>query len=146
VDEVARNIIDTNLYMVLATADENGRPWPSPVYYAAEGYREFFWVSAPDATHSRNLGTRRDVGIVIFDSRATIGTGQAVYMTAFAEELSDGRRQRGIDIFSRRSVEHGGNAWTLDDVQPHARLRLYVASAFEHYVLGPEDRRHAVNL
>ena len=40
---VARDIIDSNAYMTLATADENGRPWASPVWYAAEGYEHFYW-------------------------------------------------------------------------------------------------------
>ncbi|MFL6008223.1 MAG: pyridoxamine 5'-phosphate oxidase family protein [Rubrobacteraceae bacterium] len=31
--------------MTLGTADENGRPWVSPVYYALEGYVDFYWVS-----------------------------------------------------------------------------------------------------
>ena len=30
----ARTIIDANLYMTLGTADETGRPWASPVYFA----------------------------------------------------------------------------------------------------------------
>jgi hypothetical protein len=50
---VARTIIDTNWYMALGTADETGRPWVSPVYYASAGYTEFFWVSSPEARHSR---------------------------------------------------------------------------------------------
>src|SRR3954452_16553290 len=44
-----REIIDSNLYMVLATADRSGQPWASPVYFAASGYRQFFWVSRPEA-------------------------------------------------------------------------------------------------
>ena len=55
---IARTIIDANLYMTLGTADEAGRPWVSPVYYAFAGYEEFFWVSSPEATHSRHLPGR----------------------------------------------------------------------------------------
>jgi pyridoxamine 5'-phosphate oxidase-like protein len=44
---IARTIIDSNQYMTLGTADEAGRPWVSPVWYAAVEYREFFWVSRP---------------------------------------------------------------------------------------------------
>ena len=44
---VARAIIDSNLYMTLGTADENGRPWMSPVYYTPERNAEFYWVSSP---------------------------------------------------------------------------------------------------
>jgi Pyridoxamine 5'-phosphate oxidase len=68
---VARDIIDSNAYMTLATADENGRPWASPVWYA-----HFYWVSSPEARHSRNLAARSEVGVVIFDSQAPVDTGQ----------------------------------------------------------------------
>jgi hypothetical protein len=142
---VARAIVDANLYMVLGTADEDGRPWVSPVYYAPAAYREFFWVSSPSATHSRNIATRADIGIVVFDSQVPIGTGQAVYMSAVAEELTGPDSGRGIDVFSRRSVEHGGSEWVLEDVQPPARLRLYRAIASEHFVLGAHDERLPVS-
>jgi nitroimidazol reductase NimA-like FMN-containing flavoprotein (pyridoxamine 5'-phosphate oxidase superfamily) len=61
--------------MTLATADETGCPWASPVWYAAEGYARFYWVSSPEAKHSRNLAVRPRLSIVIFDSRAPVGTG-----------------------------------------------------------------------
>jgi hypothetical protein len=103
----ARAIIDANLYMVIGTADEAGRPWVSPVYYASAAYREFFWVSSPDTTHSRNLAGRPDVSIVIFDSSVPISTGQGVYMSASAGELVSDERAEGIDVFSRRALAHG---------------------------------------
>jgi uncharacterized protein YhbP (UPF0306 family) len=145
-EEVARSIIDSNLYMTLATVDEAGRPWASPVYYAPAEYREFHWVSAPDARHSRNLAARPEVGIVIFDSRAPINTGQGVYLSAFAEQLTGDELDRGIKIFSRRSQEHGAGEWTPADVAPPARLRLYRATASEVFVLGARDERIPVAL
>jgi hypothetical protein len=85
------------------------------------------------------------VSLVIFDSGAPIGTGQAVYMTAVAQKLSGIDVDRGIEAFSRRSVAHGGSEWTRDDVQPPARHRLYRAVATSHFVLGPKDQRLPVN-
>lgn len=137
---VAREIIDANQYMVLATADSTGRPWASPVYFANSGYAEFFWVSSPDATHSRNIAVRPQVSIVVFDSQAPIGTGQGVYMPAVAEEVTDAELERGIEVFSRRSLAHGGPAWTLDDVQGAAGIRLYRATAAEHSILAKDGR------
>ena len=67
--------------------DAAGRPWVSPVYFAHAGFAEFFWVSSPDATHSRNIAARPEVGIVVFDSQVAIGTGQGVYMPAIAKLL-----------------------------------------------------------
>jgi hypothetical protein len=101
-------MIDSNMYMVLGTADGSGRPWVSPLYFSADGYTEFFWVSSPEATHSRNLALRPQVSVVIFDPQVPIGTGQCVYMAAFAEEVSEGEVDRGIDIFSRMSLCTGG--------------------------------------
>jgi pyridoxamine 5'-phosphate oxidase-like protein len=143
---VAKAIIDANLYMVLGTADEAGRPWVSPVYYAPAAYSEFFWVSSPEAKHSRNLAGRPELSIVIFDSRVPIDTGQGVYMSAVAEEPSSADSERGIDVFSRRSEAHGGRPWTLEDVRSPARLRLYRALASEHFVLGPHDERVPVTV
>jgi uncharacterized protein YhbP (UPF0306 family) len=137
-DAVARSLIDTNMYMALGTADETGRPWVSPVYYAADRYTDFYWVSGPDTTHSRNLAGRAEVCIVIFDSQAPIGTGQAVYMNASAEEVTSAELHQGVDVFSRRSTAHGGREWTLDDVRPPAFHRLYRATAAQHWVLDPD--------
>ena len=143
---IARATIDSNLYMTLGTADENGRPWVSPVYYAPEGYAKLYWVSSPVATHSRNLAARPEVSIVIFDSKTPVGSGQGVYMSAAAEELTGADLDRGIAIFSRRSEAHGAGEWTLEDVRPPARHRLYRATASEHWVLGPQDQRLPVSV
>jgi nitroimidazol reductase NimA-like FMN-containing flavoprotein (pyridoxamine 5'-phosphate oxidase superfamily) len=148
--QIVRDIIDANLYLVLATADAAGRPWSSPVYYAHVGFAEFFWVSSPDVTHSRNIAVRPEVGISIFDSHSRIGTGQGVYMSAVAELVAeDGETDRAIEVFSRRSVSHGGKEWAPEDVRPDAGLRLYRATAEAHSILakdGQPDHRIPVPL
>ncbi len=138
---VARQIVDERLYMVLGTSDRTGQPWASPVYFAHQDYRDFFWVSQPDATHSVNLRDRREVGIVIFDSTVPIDTGQGVYILGVARELPAHETDVGIEIFSKRCVGHGGNPWTVDDVSPPARHRLYQATAEAHFVLDEHDHR-----
>lgn len=147
--EVARGIVDGNRYLVLATADADGRPWSSPVYFAHEGYREFFWVSSPEVTHSRNIAVRRAVGISVFDSSVEIGTGQGVYMAGVAEEVvDDTAAERALEVFSRRSVAHGGRVWTLEDVRGDSGIRLYRAVADDHSMLakdGSPDHRVPVD-
>jgi nitroimidazol reductase NimA-like FMN-containing flavoprotein (pyridoxamine 5'-phosphate oxidase superfamily) len=142
--QTVSDIIEASRYLVLATADADGRPWSSPVYFARVGLAEFFWVSSPDVTHSRNIAVRPDVGIVIFDSQAAIGAGQGVYMSATAKLLAGDETARGIEVFSSRSVAHGGPQWTSEDVRPGASLRLYRATADSHWILakdgGPDHR------
>lgn len=143
---LARSLIDASLYLVLGTADEDGLPWASPVYFAHSEHRDFFWVSRPDARHSRNIAARPDVSIVIFDSSVPIGTGQGVYMTAVARELEGDDQKAGLEVYSRRALEHGGRAFTQDDVTGSAALRFYRANAVEQFVLDDFDRRVPVPL
>ena len=116
------------------------RPWSSPVYFAHIDLAEFFWVSSPDVTHSRNIAVRPEVGIVVFDSQVAIGAGQGVYMSAVATLVEGGETARGIEAFSRRSVAHGGPEWTSEDVRSSAALRL---PGHRRFALGPRQGRPA---
>jgi nitroimidazol reductase NimA-like FMN-containing flavoprotein (pyridoxamine 5'-phosphate oxidase superfamily) len=58
--------------MTLGTADADGRPWVSPVFFAADGYRDLYWISSPAADHSRNLAVRPELSIVVFDQRTSV--------------------------------------------------------------------------
>jgi hypothetical protein len=49
---IARRVIDSNQFMTIGTADEERVRWVSPVWDAPAEYREFFWVSDPEARHS----------------------------------------------------------------------------------------------
>ena len=49
INEVATAIVDANAYMTIVSADAAGRPWATPVWFAHDRYREFLWVSRPDA-------------------------------------------------------------------------------------------------
>jgi nitroimidazol reductase NimA-like FMN-containing flavoprotein (pyridoxamine 5'-phosphate oxidase superfamily) len=143
---IVRSVIDHNCYMTLSTADERGQPWASPVWYAIAGYREFLWVSSPGTRHSRNLAMRPEIAIVIFDSHAPIGRGQAVYMSATAGEVARSQLDRAIAIFSVRSELLGGEAWETADVLAPARLRLYRATPTEFFVLDGHDHRLRVTM
>jgi hypothetical protein len=133
----ARQVIDTSRYLVLATADQHGVPRASPVWYAHGGYREFFWVSRPQARHPRNIATRPQVGIVIFDSSMPPVAAQAVYIRGAVELTTGPELRRSVEIYSRRSQEQGLAEWTINHVQAPADHRLYRAVAVEQSVLEP---------
>ena len=135
--EVVRSVIDANRYMALGTADEAGHPWVTPVWFASEDYRNFHWVSSPDAKHSRYLAARPEVAIAIFDSSVPVGGAQAVYMKGVAEELTGADLEQGLEVFDRVSREDHGRAYALDEVQGSALIWLYRATVIEHWVLIP---------
>jgi hypothetical protein len=138
--EMARRTIESNRYMVLGTADEAGVPWVTPVWFAQSDYRRFVWVSSPDRRHSRNVRARPDVSIVIFDSRVAVGSAQAVYMSARAEELSGPDLEPAIAFFDAAGQAQGlTRRWALDDVLAPAPYRLYRATVSQHWVLDPDS-------
>ncbi len=145
--QAAREIVDRNLYLVLATADLSGQPWA-----IAGLLRALATTGSTSGSRTRmrstrvNLRDRREVGIVIFDSTVPINTGRGVYMSGVAHELPAHETAEGIEIFSRRSVGHGGGALSEEDVTPPSRHRLYQATAEALYVLDEHDHRVEVNL
>jgi nitroimidazol reductase NimA-like FMN-containing flavoprotein (pyridoxamine 5'-phosphate oxidase superfamily) len=137
-------VVDADSYMMIGTADDNGLPWVSPVWCATADYKEF-WVSKPQAKHSRNLASRPQVSIVIFDSDEP-GGRKSAYLSATAEEVAGGDVDRGIEIFSARSLVQGMRKGTRDDVRSPAPRPLYRAAASEYSVLWPQDQRMPVSL
>jgi hypothetical protein len=135
-ETTARAIIDANMYMTLGTADEDGRPWVSPVYCAAHEYRELYWVSAQETTHTANLAWRPQLSIVVFDSQVPPGTGQAVYMSATAVVLDAVDVVRGLEVYPG-PAERGARSMTPDQLQPPAPHRLFKATVSQHWILCP---------
>jgi hypothetical protein len=137
--DAARALIAANRFMTLATADADGVPWASPVWFAPDGERDFLWVSDPAARHSRNLAERPELALVIFDSRAAPSEASGLYLSAVGAETD-----AGIEVFSAHSVAQGLPAFTRADVTGAAPLRLYRAQGRERWLLGPRSRRVAL--
>ena len=126
--EMARRVIDGNRYLVLGTVEDDGHPRLSPVYFTPARYRDFYWVSSPDARHSRYLRARPDVRIVVFDSSVAPNQGEAVYITARAREVPPQELPQVVgEAFDPDT--RGGRAFTPDELSGDGDLRLYVATA-----------------
>jgi hypothetical protein len=136
---IARDIIDANLYMILGTADRDGAPWVSPVYFASADYTRFYWTSTLDATHSRNLAERPGLSIVIFDSQVPPYHGRAVYLSAIGVELDGDELDEGLAVYP--GPRPGATSLTREDVTAPAPYRLYRATASEHSILCPREPR-----
>ena len=136
----ARALLDANRYLTLGTVDAEGRPWTSPVYFASAGERAFYWMSATDAQHSRNLAMRPQVSIVVFDSTVAPYHGRAVYAMGEARELSGGDLDRALQVYPGPG-DRGGVPITRNDVTGASPYRLYRATASDLWVLCPREPR-----
>jgi Pyridoxamine 5'-phosphate oxidase len=121
----ARRVIEANHYMTLATLDPDSRPRLSPVYYTAARYSDFYWLSSPGARHSGNIAARPQVEIVIFDSTAAVGEGEAVYLSAVANAVRDDQLEAVCPEAFRTTA--GARRFQPHELRDDAPLRLYVA-------------------
>src|SRR3954466_815562 len=136
----AQALIDANRYLTLGTTSADGQPWTSPVFFAAAGLRTFYWISVPDAQHSRNLGERRQVSLVVFDSTVAPYHGRALYATGYAREVADDEVDAGLAVYPGPN-RPGVLPLTRDDVTGSSAYRLYQATANDLWVLCPREPR-----
>ena len=139
-------IVGASSYMILATADATGLPWASPVWFASTDFRQFFWVSSPDARHSQNLAARPELAISIFDSRQPPYSGQGVYVSATGEMVPEPEIDAGLEVYSGVSRQRGLPEWDRSKVTSPAEHRLYRATATELFILDSHDERQPVSL
>ncbi|UOZ02894.1 pyridoxamine 5'-phosphate oxidase family protein [Amycolatopsis sp. WQ 127309] len=135
-DAHARDLIETNRYLTLGTTGPDGAPWLTPVYFAPAGDREFVWVSALDAHHSRNLAERPRASAVVFDSTVQPYHGRAVYAAGEARELAGDDLERALAGYPRSD---GAADMSLGDVTAPSAYRLYAFTASEMWVLCPRE-------
>ena len=132
--QMARDVIDSNRYLVLGTSDEDGRPRVSPVYYNHVDHREFYWLSSPDAHHSHNLAARSEVSFVIFNSTLLpTQNNQAVYVDATASQVPDEELEEHC-ARAFATVGPGTRAFAPEELSGAGDLRLYLARANRHQV------------
>ncbi|MFI5898394.1 pyridoxamine 5'-phosphate oxidase family protein [Actinoplanes sp. NPDC051513] len=141
----ARALLDTNGFLTLGTVDPDGRPWTSPVYFAASGLRQFYWLSRTDTAHSGNLTERPHVSIVVFDSSVRPFHGRALYAVGTAGEVKDDDLERGLQVYPGPG-DRGGTTLTREDVTGSSPYRLYRATATDVWVLCPREPRQSCPL
>jgi hypothetical protein len=138
--EHARSLLAGNAYLTLGTVDADGHPWTTPAYFAADGLADFYWVSSPQARHSRNLAARPSVSLVVFDSTVAPYHGRALYAEGAAHEVGADELGHAVQVYPG-PTDRGGAAVTATDVTGAAVWRLYRARATQVWVLCPREPR-----
>lgn len=119
----ARALLDSIYYMTLATTDADGSPRVSPLYMTPHEYTDFYWVSWPDAQHSRNLVRDERAMAVVYDSTVPVGTAEAVYLTGRARQIPEAELPERCSVaFSERG---GASIMRPHELSGGAPLRLY---------------------
>ena len=137
--EQARHVLLDVRYLALGTTEPDGRSRVSPVYVTWDGPDDFYWVSSPEAVHSRNVADRPAVSGVVFDSTRPPRETSAVYLTATASEVPvEDLPEQCSRAF--RHLSEGARAFEPAELSGEARLRLYhgVVNRHEVHVRGSD--------
>lgn len=130
--ELARTTLARNRFMVLGTVDPSGRPRVSPVWFSLVDHRVAYWLSSPDAHHSRNIQERPEVSMVVFNSSADPHTGQAVYLEATASRVPDDELEEACaEAFNDVDDELSHTPETLR-AEPFVLYRAHVTASEIH--------------
>jgi len=88
-DDITKVIFESS-FMTVATADDRGTPWATPVEFACDEELRFYWTSHVDSRHSRNVRANPRAALSIYDSTQTPGVRaevQGVYAEGPVEEF-----------------------------------------------------------
>src|SRR5690606_11813522 len=96
----ARAILGENILGVLATVNEDGSPWATPLHFVADE-RALYWFSAADRVHSANITRDERVSVAVFSPETSQGL-KGVYVSGRAEVLDDADRGGVRTLFEKR--------------------------------------------
>lgn len=87
VSEIVKNI----RYAAIATVDDKGQPWNSPVMVHFDDDLNMYWDSWVKNQHSLNIERNEQIFIVVYDSTKKPGTAlrSGVYIQARAHKIED---------------------------------------------------------
>ena len=136
----ARGIIEKILYITIATASKDGKPWNSPVYSAFDEDYNFYWASWRENQHSKNIKENNQVFIVIYDSTVPEGTGEGVYIKAKAYELGDEKEiEHALSYLDGRANKKKDPKTRVAQFQGDKPRRVYKAVLEKVWINGEGD-------
>lgn len=142
-NKIAKEIINNNIYLTLATSDK--LPWAAPLYYCKDDDFNFYFISQMQSVHIKHLLKNPEVAIAIFDSNAPEGEGNGVQASGKAmlleseEEIIDALKYYHTSFISCSPKDFDGS-------KPY---RLFKVISDKFFVLDPEaevDKRVEVFL
>ena len=98
----ARSIIDSIQYLTIATVNQDGTPWNSPVHQVHDEQYIFYWLSDKNNQHSKNIRANGKVFGVIYDSTVPEGEGVGIYLDLDVTEVDD-----AVEITKARRIKKG---------------------------------------
>lgn len=99
-NEQAQAILNENILGTLATVNEDGSPWATPLHVVADN-DALYWFSTEDKAHSANIARDGRVSVALFSPDESRGP-KGVYVNGRAELLGSEQRAAVYALFQGR--------------------------------------------
>lgn len=86
---IAKDILEQGRYLALATADEQGSPWSSPVMYAVTDKLDFIFISSATSHHGANIRGRPKVSWSVYWGEKGPETTDGVTFAGSGKQLDE---------------------------------------------------------
>ena len=97
--KTVQNIIKNNVYLTLATTDEEG-PWAAPLFYCVDPQYNFYLISSPSSRHAKALLKNPQTAWAIFNSQAKEGQGNGLQIEGKAYLVNDTELDEALKYYS----------------------------------------------
>ena len=94
--EIAKEIIENNMHMTLATCDGQD-PWVAPVFYAVDQNYNLYFASALDSVHAQHIGKNPHVAVAIFEAE-----GRGVQIKTICSLVDEKDYARVMEYFQKK--------------------------------------------
>jgi uncharacterized protein YhbP (UPF0306 family) len=149
----ALNIINNNLYLSLASCDDNNMPWIAPLYYVTDTELNFYFHSQLNSHHAQHIKKRENVAFCIFDSTLTSRHCTGLQMTGRGVEVNDVEElQKIIPIYYKKANQSDPGLWSeewqsINAYTNSAKRRFYKIKTDSIFIPhGELDARQALDL
>ena len=107
---IARRLLDESKLCAIATVSSGGRAHINTAYFAWGTQYEIVWLSAPDATHSRNVRATGSAAVAVFRSTQTWGgSDRGIQVFGKARELRGPLSLEAERLYAKRFRAYEGD-------------------------------------
>ncbi len=148
-EDQATHILEQNKYMIIATCNKDKIPWAAPVFFTYDKEFNFYFLSATDSQHVKNLMENPNVALQVYDSNQPLGFAEQVQILGKALEVEKKDLKKVIELYCERLFPNSDipptQRYNPDEYSKPAEFRFFKVAILKTYTTGP-DRKTEVDL
>ncbi len=94
--DMAKDIIKNNKFLSLATVDNDGKVWSTPLSYSVDENYNFYFTSELDSKHVMNIMDNPEVSFTIFDSTKRVSDIDGLQVTGIVGQVDPSELEKVV--------------------------------------------------